>query len=148
MQTLSDLLQPQYIWIIVGFLLLILEFMISGVITVFFGVGALLVGILSWFLPMPVNLQLLIFVATSTLLVVTLRNKFKEWFMGEAKDTVEEDEFTGKRAVVTKSIGPAQTGKVEFRGSYWEAESDVDIPEGASVEIIDKKNITLIVKPL
>jgi membrane protein implicated in regulation of membrane protease activity len=50
--------------------------------------------------------------------------------------------------VVKERITPAIRGKIEFHGSNWEAEAYEEIQPGTTVEIIDKKNITLIVKPL
>lgn len=152
MESASDWLRPQYIWIIVGFILLLVEFAIPGLITVFFGLGALAVGIICWFVDVSLNTQLLIFIVCSVLLLVSLRKSFKRLFEGrfDAKklDTGELDDFIGQKAVVTKEITPGKIGKVEFHGSYWEAEASETIPEGSSVEIIDKKNITLIVRHL
>ena len=32
--------------------------------------------------------------------------------------------FLGKKAIVTKEITPNTKGKVEFRGTYWDAEAN------------------------
>lgn len=149
MNSFSQWQQPQYIWIVIGFVLLLMEFAIPGVITVFFGIGALLVGVLCWVMPLSLNLQLLIFIFTSVVLLISLRKHFASWYARSSADVnIDFDDFLGHKAVVSMRITPTQVGKIEFRGSYWEAESNVDIAKGAPVEIVDKKNITMIVKPI
>ena len=152
METWADWLNPPVIWFIVGFVLILLEFGIPGLITLFFGIGAWIVSVICLFLDISLNLQLSIFLISSVLLLVSLRKWFKTLFTrkpgtGRAEDEVA-DEFIGQKAVVTEKITPNRKGRVEFRGSYWTAESYETIPEGASVEILDKDNITLIVKSL
>ena len=41
-----------------------------------------------------------------------------------------------------------RSGRVDYRGTTWDAESGERIPEGATVEILDKENLTLIVKKI
>ena len=150
--TMDEWLKPELIWFVIGLILIILEFSIPGLITIFFGIGAWIVSVICLFLDISLNLQLSIFLISSVLLLVSLRKWFKTLFTrkpgtGRAEDEVA-DEFVGQKAVVTEKITPNRKGRVEFRGSYWTAESYETIPEGASVEILDKDNITLIVKSL
>jgi len=150
--TMDEWLKPELIWFVIGLILIILEFLIPGLITIFFGIGAWIVSVICLFLDISLNLQLSIFLISSVLLLVSLRKWFKTLFTrkpgtGRAEDEVA-DEFIGQKAVVTEKITPNRKGRVEFRGSYWTAESYETIPEGASVEILDKNNITLIVKSL
>jgi len=152
MENLSHVLQPQFVWLVVGFLLIISEFAIPGLVIGFFGVGALIVGVLCSFLTLSVNLQLLIFLSASVLLLLFLRKKFKKVFIGVSRPNMEDegglDEFVGEKAVVKQDIKPNLAGKVEFHGTDWEAEADAPIAAGTPVEIIGKKNITLIVKQI
>lgn len=152
MDTLNQWLKPQLIWFVVGFILLILEFAIPGVITIFFGIGAWIVAFLCLFLDISLNTQLFIFIISSVLLLIFLRKWFKALFLGQSmtsESEIEElEEFLGKKAIVTRKITPNTKGRVEFHGSTWDAEAYETIPEGTSVEIIDKNNITLVVKSL
>ncbi len=150
--TMDKWLKPALIWFIIGLILIILEFSSPGLITIFFGIGAWIVSVICLFLDISLNLQLSIFLISSVLLLVSLRKWFKALFTrksgtGRVEGEVA-DEFIGRKAVVTEKITPNRKGRVEFRGSYWTAESNETIPEGASVEITDKDNITLIVKSL
>ncbi|MFQ5641773.1 MAG: NfeD family protein [bacterium] len=152
MDNLNEWLKPQLVWFVAGFILLLLEFVHPGVIILFFGIGAWLVALICLFIPIPVNIQLVIFIISSIVLLGVFRKKFRTLFHGES-DGLERSEdafedFIGKKAIVTAEITPKTTGKVEFRGTYWEAEADEIISKDTSVEIISKDNITLKVKPL
>ncbi len=149
MDTIHEWLKPQVIWFVVGLVLLLLEFAIPGLIIVFFGIGAWIVAAICLFTDISLNTQLLIFIASSVVLLVALRRWAKTAFVGRValSHKVEELEgFKGQKAIVTEKIDPNTNGRVEFRGSHWDAEASETIPEGTTVEIIDKKNITLIVK--
>jgi len=152
MESSMEWLTPAVIWFIIGFILLLLEFQIPGVVTLFFGIGAWIVALIYLFIPISINLQLLIFIISSVVLLLSLRKRFKTLFEGKMKlagnDMQESDDFLGKHAVVTQKITKDKPGKVEFRGSYWTAEALENIEKGANVEIIDKNNITLTVKSL
>ena len=152
MDNMKEWLKPQLIWFIVGLIFLLLEFAIPGLITVFFGIGAWIVAILCLLLDISLNTQLFIFIFSSVLLLVVLRKWLKTFSAGRDAPSQFEAEtleaFLGKKAIVTKEITRNMKGKVEFRGTYWDAEAYETIPEGASVEILDKDHITLIVKLL
>ena len=150
--TIEEWLKPQLIWFIVGLIFLLLEFAIPGLITSFFGIGAWIVATLCLFLDISLNTQLLIFLSSSVLLLVSLRKWFKTLVAGRDAPSQFEaeslDAFLGKKAMVTKEITPNTKGKVEFRGTYLDAEAYETIPEGAPVEILGKDNITLTVRSL
>jgi membrane protein implicated in regulation of membrane protease activity len=152
MDSMSEWLSPALVWFIIGFILIVLEFIIPGLITLFFGIGAWIVCLCCLFFDVPINVQLFIFIICSILSLIYLRKRFKSLFEKKADKVSlaidELEEFIGQRAIVTKKITPNKNGRIEFRGSHWNAESDETIMKGKSVEIIAKKNITLIVKSL
>jgi len=152
MDTLKDFLKPELIWFLVGLILLILEIVLPGLIVAFFGVGAWIVALICLFTDISLNTQLLIFIICSVLSLLLLRKWLKGIFLGHvvSKQNIREnlEEFVGRRAVVKERIVPNGRGKVEFRGTDWQAEADEEIAEGAAVEIIGKDNITLKVKAL
>ena len=77
MNTLADWLKPELIWFIIGLVLLLLEFTAPGLILFFFGVGAWVVSIICFFFGIAINLQLLIFLSSSILLLLLLRKRLK-----------------------------------------------------------------------
>lgn len=152
MDVIKEWLNPPIIWFAVGLVLTLLEFANPGVVIIFFGVGAWLVALICLFFDISINAQLMLFLITSILLLISLRRWFKDLFHGKDSSSQQEedafDEYFGKKAVVKKEITPGMKGKIEFQGTYWDAESYETIPEGETVEIINKKNITFTVKPL
>jgi len=57
-----------------------------------------------------------------------------------------DDDFIGKRAVVTETIIPHKSGKVEFNGTLWGADAAEEIAVGENVHIVSKDNLMLKVK--
>jgi len=152
MESSANWLSPALIWFIIGLIFILIEFGIPGLITVFFGIGAWLVALLCLIFNIPLNLQLFIFLIGSIIPLIFLRKWFKTLIEGRSVASpvnIEElEEFLGKKALVVEEITPDKKGKVEFRGSTWNAEAYETIPKGITVEIIDKSNITLVVKSL
>lgn len=144
-------LTPETIWIITGILLCVIELFVPGLIIFFFGIGALVTGLICMIVDVPPGLQIILFVAISLMSLILLRKKFTQIFQGKMSDISPnemEDEFVGKRGIVVKAINLNKPGKVDFRGTTWIAESDSLIEEDEPVEIISKKNITLTVKKI
>lgn len=148
----SWVLSPVFYWFAIGLVLLLAEFAIPGIVIIFFGIGAWLVSLTCAIIDISLTTQLIIFLISSILLLAVFRKRFKSLFTGDSpafKDMEKAlDDFTGKKVLVTRAIEPNAAGKVEFHGSYWDAESDVAIEEGAMVEIVEKNNITFKVKPI
>lgn len=135
------------IWFVIGFILFLLEFVVPGLILFFFALGAWIVAILSLFVDLSVNIQLIIFVITSILTIFLLRDWVKKRIYGSptSKDLLE-DEFIGKTATVLTLISPDNNGSIDFKGTTWPASSDEIIEVGEKVTIIDNESILLIVK--
>ena len=152
METLSDWAKPEIIWFVVGLVLLLIEFAAPGLVIFFFGVGAWVVSAICFFSDISLNVQLGIFIITSILLLVVLRNRLKSLFSGftDSKKDMNSNiqEFIGETAIVVSPIKGKLKGRVELHGTNWDASSVDDIAEGTSVEIIGKDSITLIVKKI
>lgn len=141
------LLHTAVIWFIIGFILFILEFVVPGLILFFFAVGAWTVSILSIFVDIPLTGQLLIFVITSILSIFILRKWLKKKLYGDQSSRqLLEDEFLGKFGIAETPITPGNNGKIDFKGTSWQATSADVIAAGESVEIIGNDSILLIVK--
>ncbi|MBN2594205.1 MAG: NfeD family protein [Sedimentisphaerales bacterium] len=155
MDAIKDFLKPELIWFLVGLVLLVLEFIMPGLIIGFFGAGAWIVAIIclfSAYVAGSINAQLIIFIIASVLSLLLLRKWLKGMFIGHTKSqqdlTEDMKEFIGERAVVKEKITPKAGGKVEVHGTNWIAEAEEEIAAGTVVEIIEKNNLTLKVKPV
>lgn len=137
---------PILIWFLVGLVLILMEFVIPGLVIVFFGVGAWVVTILVSIFPgMAVWVQLMIFTIFSVTALVLLRRSLKKRFfdVDEGAETDKIDDFIGHTALVEKAISKNMNGKITFKGVSWEAISEKDIEAGATVRIIGKDSIKL-----
>jgi membrane protein implicated in regulation of membrane protease activity len=139
------------VWFIIGIFFLLAEIILPGFIIFFFGIGGLVTAIVSYLFNIEsIVFQIIIFIVSSILSIVFLRNFFSKLFKGKVSGQKElKDEFIGKRAKVISEIKPnSLSGKVEFNGTNWEADSDYLIEKDSVVEITGRKNLKLIVKPL
>lgn len=143
-------ISPIVIWFIVGLVLILMEFVIPGLVIVFFGLGAWVTAVFVAIFPeMAFWVQMMIFTVFSVASLVLLRGSLKKRFFSDQEGAASEgvDDYIGKTAIVNKAIKDG-VGKVDFKGASWDVYADEDIPEGAKVEIIDKESIKLKVKQL
>ena len=137
---------PPVIWMIAGFIFFLLEFAIPGFILFFFAVGAWIVALLCLFFDMSVSTQLVTFLLGSVVTILLFRNWVKKnlWVKNSASEI--ENEFIGKTGKAASRISPGNDGKVDFKGTSWQAKSDDIIEEGELVTIVGNESIRLIVK--
>ncbi len=134
------------IWFIAGFIFFLLEFAIPGLILFFFAVGAWIVALLSLFVDLSIDMQLIIFLASSIITILLFRKWIKKIIWTKNKSTELEDEFIGKTGKAETLIAPGENGKVDFKGTLWDACSEDIIEKGEWVTIIGNESILLIVK--
>jgi membrane protein implicated in regulation of membrane protease activity len=141
--------RPELVWFILGLVLLLLELVLPGFVIFFFGVGAWMTALVCLFANPGINLQVVIFAVTSVIALLAFRKLIQNKFIYSRNDKSDavEDEFTGKEAVAVNDFGSDKTGKVEFKGTSWKAESGSEIRAGQTVIIIEKDNFKLIVEP-
>jgi len=140
-----------WIWIAAGILMILAELLIPGFVICFFGVAALLVALLCSFFSVPCSLQLLLFALLGVFLLLLCRKCFPQIFRGRTKtdsSDIDDDAVAGATAVVVETIAPPLPGKIDFRGSYWEATCDREVPAGSAVRILRRENLTLIVEAI
>jgi len=143
---------PQYVWIVVGLVIMSMELFLPGFILCFFGLGAVLTGLLLIFIPMGVNTQLVLFSVLFILSLVSFRRCAQGYFTGRVSGKNPSgrplEVHAGETAIVVEDIIPnSPRGKVEFHGSFWNADSDVEIVKGAKVTIVERRDLTFKVKP-
>ena len=137
---------PTY-WLILGVVLIIVEVAAPGLVSFFFGLSALLVALLTFLIPMPESVAWLLFSALSIVFLLTLRRWCRKVFAGKRSQVRDElaNDISGHTAVVVVRIQPGQPGKVEFRGTNWQAVSSETLEPGAQVRIVKQDSITLTV---
>lgn len=114
-------------WIILGFLLTLAELLTpGGFYLIFFGIGALIVGLTNLAGPqLPAWFQWLLFSALSVASVVFLRKPLVDRFSARGSEstapTVDTDRLVGEVAIASEAIAAGAVGRVEMRGAAWKA---------------------------
>ncbi len=145
---------PSLIWFLVGAVFLIAEMMMPAFILIFFTAGCWITALVVWLFDISLTNQLLIFLASSLILLFTLRKYSLKIFKGKTREEVDDhyaDSKIGTTAIVTKKITPNMPGEIKVMGSFWRAIADEEIKEGTSVLIETKESedgLTFKVKPV
>ena len=130
------------LWLIAGIILILSEFIIPGFIICFF-----ITSILYWFIPaLTFAWQILLFAVLGVLLLIACRRYMPGVFKGKENGSdrdIDDDNVSGSTCVCRADIAPGVPGKVEFRGSLWNAISSDTIPAGSRCIIKSRNNITL-----
>lgn len=137
-----------WMWLILGSLLILSEFFMTGLVAIFFGVGALAVGLL-----VAVGLldglaeQILVFALLSIAALMFARERIKVWFHGKVSERWDGDRnliaSRGQRVTVTRDFVDGE-GRVRLSGAEWRAESvDGDHVKGATVWVVGNQGIVL-----
>ena len=150
MISLETLSNPAVIWFFIGLFLLLLEIAVPGLIVMFFGIGAWITALITAIFHPGINVQIIVFIITSVVLLLLLRRYVKLTFFGK-NDTIHDDladEFIGKNATAESDFQIGEDGKVTFNGTLWSAIAESEIKKGEKVLIVGRENITLKIKSL
>ena len=137
-------------WLVILVLLALIEFATMGLTTIWFAGGALVAAVIAAFNG-PIWLQVGAFIVVSLVLLIYTRPIAMKYFNVKRTKTNSES-LIGKQAIVTERIDNLQgIGTVTVNGQEWTARSlqqDVDIEEGAVVEIREIQGVKLIVEQI
>jgi Membrane protein implicated in regulation of membrane protease activity len=108
-----------WLWLLFGFLLLLAELLTpGGFYLFFFGVGALLVGLITAYCSLTPSLQLLFFAALSLTSLAVFRRRL---VASRARASAVIDSLIGETAIALDDIAVNGFGKAELRGTAWSA---------------------------
>ncbi|WP_342381810.1 NfeD family protein [Myxococcus stipitatus] len=135
------------LWLVAALLCGALEIKLSGFVTLWFAVGALVSALVAA-MGLGINFQLLLFALVSAGLFAASRTLFKSVFMRTAshlKTGVEA--MMGQEAVVTEAIDEKNGGTVRINGELWIARTlSGAIPEGERVTVEQVEGLKLWVR--
>jgi len=144
------MMEHYWFWLILGALLILSEFFLTGIVAVFFGIGAVLVGLLTAIgLIDSLPEQITVFSVLSIAALLFARERIKVWFRGSVSERWDGDQdllhSRGERATVSRNFVDG-VGQVRLSGTDWKAESDdPDLTKGDTVWITGHRGITLLV---
>ena len=138
-----------WLWLAGGLALVVAELATpSGFFILFFGAGALTVGLLKAFLLVDsLTSELLLFSVLSVIYLVLFRGMLQSRVQAPPPPNV--DSLVGVLAIVQESLSPGVVGKVEVRGSTWSARntSGVTLTPGQRARVAAVDGLTLAVVP-
>lgn len=144
--------QPE-IWLAIGLVLIISEMFTSSFIAFFFGFAAIVTSILLFLGLIKNNSSaLFIFAVTGLISTVLFRKIAKTRFQSLSANTVNinpgfEDIVGMQAKVIVEFTGSSITfGKVEMRGTQWDAVSNQSLKIGENVIVESIQNNQLIIK--
>ena len=135
------------LWLIAMIVLLVVEGLVPGLISIWFALGAL-AALISAVLGAPMWLQIVWFLVVSIVAMAVTRPLVKKYVNARVKPT-NADMIIGKECVVTEEIDNVRgTGAVTVGGKVWTARMASDTehaPEGEVLKILRIEGVKLIV---
>ncbi|RKH35854.1 NfeD family protein [Corallococcus sicarius] len=136
-----------HLWLIAAIVLGALEIKLSGFVTLWFAVGALMASLIAG-AGVGLDGQLVMFTLVSTALFAASRTLFKNVFMRDAvhlKTGIEA--MLGQEAVVMEALSDPHGGTVRINGELWMARSlSGPLPEGERVTVEQIEGLKLWVR--
>jgi len=127
------------VWLILAGLLLAGEFIVPGLVVVWFGAGAVVVALVTWIFGLGLAVQLVLFAAVSLGLLFGLRKPIKQALIGDGPqdDAGFNDRRSGMAGMTTVLRDPIENGRGSafFGDTRWNVEGP-DLPAGTKVRIV------------
>lgn len=138
------------VWLIAMIVLLVVEGVVPGLISIWFALGAL-AALVSALLHAPLWLQIVWFLAVSIVALALTRPLAKKYINSKTQPT-NADMLIGKECVVRESIDNVLgAGAVSVDGKVWTARTESDevrLQEGSRAVVVRIEGVKLIVKPI
>lgn len=131
-------------WLILFVILLVIELFTVNLVSIWFAVGALAAGLVSYFID-NMMIQIAVFIIVSAISLL-LTNKFVEKLRNGKIVPTNLDRVIGKIGIVTEEITKLEPGEVKVDGKRWSAVSTKKIKVGRKVEILSIDGVKLHVK--
>jgi membrane protein implicated in regulation of membrane protease activity len=142
-------MSPVLLWFLIGIAFFVTELALPGFIVFFFGLGAWCAALALYFFDPPLSGQLSIFLAASLLSLFLLRSLLRDLLIGSSQEQDDSVNMmsTSSTGVVTEDILPPARGTVQYGGTFWQAEADLNITTGSIVTIVEQNNLLVKVQP-
>ena len=138
------------VWLIAMIVLLVVEGVVPGLISIWFALGAL-AALVSALLHAPLWLQIVWFLVVSIAALALTRPLAKKYINSKTQPT-NADMLIGKECVVRESIDNVLgAGAVSVDGKVWTARTESDdtkAQEGSRAVVVRIEGVKLIVKPV
>lgn len=134
-----------YIWFAIILIAAFIEATTMDLSSIWFSAGAFVALIISIFFGEAIWLQVIVFMAVSVGLLLSLRPLFKKYFNRNEIRT-NASSLIGQEAVCIKQIVDNERGEVKIQGKIWTAISNENIYEKERVVVLAINGVKLVVK--
>jgi membrane protein implicated in regulation of membrane protease activity len=133
-------------WIAGGMLLILLELAIPSFFIIWFGLSALLVGVVMLLAPISLAAQFTLWGLTSGAMVYFWFRYFKN--PDRTKAGIAKEAFLGESGLIVKEVSELAKGQIRFQkpilgSETWPVIADETIPAGERARIVDVMGQTL-----
>ena len=135
-------------WVILSGIFFIIEMATVGFLVFWFGIGALIAMIFSFFTS-NIAIQTTVFILSSTILLFFTRPFVDKLTKKDNEIQTNAYSIIGKKGIVTKDIIPIEgKGQVRIGTEIWSAKSadDVKIEKGIEIEVVEIDGVKAVVK--
>lgn len=123
-------------WLIVAGVCFVIESFTVGFFVFWFGVGALIALAVSFFIS-NFWIQAIIFVITSTLLLVFTKPLVKKFIKDTDTKPTNYQSVIGLEGIVVEDIDSLNSkGQVKIKGELWSAVADTGIARGTKIKVV------------
>ncbi len=139
------------IWLIIGVILIVAEIIIPGAVLFFIGASCVLTGLLIHFGHISGFVEIsLTFFLSSIFMVLLFRSLFLRLLPGKStvSNTDELQDSLGDMVEVVETITPYRRGRIRYRGTTWDAQSDHHLEQGEKAIIEGRDGQCWIIRPL
>ena len=137
-------------WLVLGLILIVAELAASGgFYIIFFGVAAVVVGLLAMFgVAGQEAMQLLLFSGLSVGSLLLFRGRLLRWIQIEPQRP-PVDQLVGEVGTASEDLAPGMVGRVELRGTVWSARNIAGVPlvRGVRFRVVRVEGLLLSVEP-
>lgn len=124
-------------WIVIGFILIGAELMLPAFYLIWFGLGALLLGLIMTVFSLSMTAQLFVWTLASSGMVLLWFRYLKPRTMTQAG---QADAIVGEIGLLTRAVAPYERGEVRFQkpiggAESWPCIADEAIPAGERVRV-------------
>ena len=143
-----EALDQHLAWLALGLVLAVAEILIPGVFLIWLAGAALITGLITWFLPIGLPLQIVLFAVLAIVAVFTGKRYLAEHPIESADPKMNDRgaRLVGQTAVVVEPIAFGN-GKVKLGDSEWLAQGP-DVAAGQHVRVLGSEGTTLLVEPI
>jgi inner membrane protein len=139
-----------WVWLLFGLVLLVVEMSTpSGLYVLFFGIGALVVGVLAGLGVEAAWLQWLTFGGISVLSLLLFRGMLVRRLKRPSGATADVDSIVGEFVTLTGDLAAHGTGRATMRGTEWNVKNAAGEPlsKGQRCRVERVEGITLFIRP-